>query len=88
MMKQSKMAHDSKIVRAKENLMLSHGGPSYSATCSYLLSEYSDIYLHHILLCTAAYNLSYEQSQKRHQNNLLVCEYCKMFKKLQTVYQC
>ena len=25
-----KMAHDSQIVRAKENLKLSHGGPSYS----------------------------------------------------------
>ena len=25
-----KMAHDSHIVRAKENLKLSHGGPSYS----------------------------------------------------------
>ena len=25
-----KRAHDSQIVRAKENLKLSHGGPSYS----------------------------------------------------------
>ena len=25
-----KMAHDSQIVRAEENLKLSHGGPSYS----------------------------------------------------------
>ena len=28
MMKQRKGAHDSQIVRAKENLMLSYGGPS------------------------------------------------------------
>ena len=29
MMKQRKWAHDSQIVRAKENLKSSHGGPSY-----------------------------------------------------------